>query len=203
MTVLPYGPRGWLVELAEDDVVGYARAVARAGHPDVVELVPAARTVLVRLGESSAPTQIGAWLATIEPDRVERTERVGQIDIAVTYDGADLQDVAAASGLDVAGVIERHTHARYDCAFCGFAPGFAYLRGLDPALHLPRRSTPRTRVPAGAVAIADAYAAVYPSASPGGWHLLGRTDVRLWDAEREPPALIIPGTTVRFVDAHR
>ncbi len=98
-------------------------------------------------------------------------------------------------------VVERHTAPTYRCAFCGFAPGFAYLTGLDPALHLPRRPTPRTRVPAGSVAIAAEYAAVYPSASPGGWHLIGHTDATMWDATRDEPALVRPGTLVRFVIA--
>jgi KipI family sensor histidine kinase inhibitor len=96
-------------------------------------------------------------------------------------------------------VIERHQAPTYACAFCGFAPGFAYLTGLDAALHLPRRPTPRTRVPAGSVAIAAEYSAVYPSVSPGGWHLIGRTDATLWDVERPLPAAIVPGTRVRFV----
>ena len=95
--------------------------------------------------------------------------------------------------------MSRHSDATYRAAFCGFAPGFAYLTGLDPALQLPRRATPRTRVPAGSVAIAAGYSAVYPTTSPGGWHLVGHTDAVLFDADRDPPALIAPGTTVHFV----
>lgn len=95
--------------------------------------------------------------------------------------------------------MERHAAGTYRAAFCGFAPGFAYLTGLDPSLHLPRRDTPRTRVPAGSIAIAAEYTAVYPSASPGGWHLIGRTDATLFDPQRQPPALIVPGTAVHFV----
>ena len=95
-------------------------------------------------------------------------------------------------------VVAAHAAATYTVAFCGFAPGFAYLTGLPAALRLPRRATPRPRVPAGSVAIAGELSAVYPTASPGGWHLLGRTDVALFDVDRDPPALLTPGTIVRF-----
>jgi len=198
MNVLPYGPRAWLVEVPDDRVAGYAGAVAR--HADVAEVVPAARTVLVRLRAGAATAEVGAWLANVEPDDVA-DRPAPAIDIVVTYDGVDLSDVAAACGLGIDEVVARHGAATYRCAFCGFAPGFAYLAGLDPALRLARRATPRTRVPAGSVAIADVYAAVYPSASPGGWHVIGRTDATMWDAERDPPALVVPGATVRFVAA--
>jgi len=103
----------------------------------------------------------------------------------------------------VAEVVDLHTSATYRCAFCGFAPGFGYLTGLDPSLHLARRATPRSRVPSGSVAIAAGYSAVYPTASPGGWHLLGRTHVELWRSDRDVPALITPGAFVRFVPARR
>ena len=95
--------------------------------------------------------------------------------------------------------MRRHSAATYTAAFCGFAPGFAYLVGGDPAVHLPRRADPRTRVPAGSLAIAGEYTAVYPSSSPGGWHLLGRALVDVWSIDRDPPTLIEPGVTVRFV----
>ena len=97
-------------------------------------------------------------------------------------------------------LIRRHASATYTVAFCGFSPGFAYLRGLDPALHLPRRPTPRTKVPAGSVAIAAGYSCVYPTSSPGGWHLLGRSDVRVFDVDRPEPALLRPGMTVSFTE---
>ncbi len=109
--------------------------------------------------------------------------------------------VAEATGLAVDEVIDRHVIGEYSVAFCGFSPGFAYMTGLDPVLHLDRRDTPRTRVPAGSVAIAADYTSVYPSPSPGGWHLLGRTDAALWDTERPEPALLAPGTTVRLPTA--
>jgi KipI family sensor histidine kinase inhibitor len=111
--------------------------------------------------------------------------------------------VADAGGFTVAEVVQRHQNGCYVAAFCGFAPGFAYLTGLDPALHLARRPSPRTRIPAGSVAIAGEYSAVYPTASPGGWHLLGRTTLDVWDVERARPNLLAPGTRVRFSGARR
>jgi KipI family sensor histidine kinase inhibitor len=119
--------------------------------------------------------------------------------LVIAADGPDLSSVAAAAGLSVAEVIALHGDATYVAAFTGFAPGFAYLTGLDPRLVLPRRSTPRPSVPAGSLAIADIYSAIYPRQSPGGWHLIGTTDPDLFDPTRDPPALISPGTRVKFV----
>ncbi len=118
--------------------------------------------------------------------------------VPVVYDGADLAEVAVLTGLPEAEVVERHAAATYTVAFVGFAPGFGYLTGLDPVLRVPRRDTPRERVPAGAVAIAGGYAAVYPQATPGGWRLLGCTDLVVFDPARTPPALLGPGDRVRF-----
>lgn len=199
--LLPYGPSGWLVELdAGADAAGFASVVRRAADPAVAEVVPAARTVLVELADSAASERVGEWLSGIDPAAglAGPVHDGDVVVIRVDYDGPDLTAVAAATGLDVAGVVARHAAPVYRCAFCGFAPGFAYLSGLDPVLQLPRRPTPRTRVPAGAVAIAAAYSAVYPSASPGGWHLLGSTGAQLWDTTRQDPALIRPGAAVRF-----
>lgn len=194
--VVPMGPLAWLVEPQGTAPADYAAAVRARGVPAVIDVVPAAATVLVTL---AAPDPAFAqWLTGLVAPVRERGED-GWVEVPVVYDGADLADVATATGLSMADVVRRHTAAVYTCAFCGFAPGFGYLEGLDPALHLPRRRTPRTSVPAGSVAIAAAYAAVYPSASPGGWHLLGRTDLALWRTDRQPPALVTPGTRVRFV----
>lgn len=199
--VLRYGPRAWLVE--HGDPAAVAEAVRTAGWSGVTDVVPGAATAVVRVDGPGDAAEIGARLADLvrriptDPDTAGDDAPV--IEVPVVYDGEDLAAVAAASGLTVAEVVERHQRATYRCAFCGFAPGFGYLAGLDPALHLPRRETPRPRIPAGAVAIASHYTAVYPSASPGGWHLIGRTDVPLWSADRDPPALITPGAQVRFV----
>ena len=121
------------------------------------------------------------------------------VELPVVYDGEDLPEVAARTGLDVAEVVARHTAPEYTVACLGFTAGFAYLEGLDPALHLPRRDSPRARVPAGAVAVAGDQAGVYPRPAPGGWHLLGRTAASVFDEAADPPALLAPGDRVRFV----
>ncbi|HVI26748.1 MAG TPA: 5-oxoprolinase subunit PxpB [Xanthomonadaceae bacterium] len=124
------------------------------------------------------------------------------VEIPVRYggeDGPDLEDVARHAGLAPEEVIARHAGGDYTVAMLGFAPGFPYLLGLDPALATPRRATPRTRVPAGSVAIGGAQAGLYPQDSPGGWQLIGRTDLVLFDALRDPPSLLAPGDRVRFV----
>jgi KipI family sensor histidine kinase inhibitor len=117
------------------------------------------------------------------------------------YDGIDLDDVAAATGISVEQVIETHSSVTYSAAFLGFTPGWAYLVGLPSQLHLPRRSTPRTAITAGSVAIANEFTGVYPTVSPGGWHLLGHTTEAMFDVDREKPALVMAGDRVRFVRA--
>lgn len=195
-TVLPYGRSALLVEV--DDVLGYQAALELARPAGVVEVVPAARTLLVRFDPALAgAAEVSRALRRVSTVDVQRPVP-GTVLVPVRYDGADLADVAEASGLSVHEVVNRHTSAEYEVAFCGFSPGFGYLTGLDPALHLPRRPTPRTRVPAGSVAIAGEYSAIYPRSSPGGWHLLGHTDVPVWDVARAEPSLLPPGTRVRF-----
>jgi KipI family sensor histidine kinase inhibitor len=122
------------------------------------------------------------------------------VEIPVTYDGEDLKDVAELTGLSIGEVIERHTASEFTVAFCGFAPGFGYLVGGDPTLQVPRRLSPRTRIPAGSVALAGAFSGVYPQASPGGWQIIGTTPLKMWDLTRDPPALFQPGYRVRFFD---
>ena len=194
--VLRYGASAALVETA--DVLGFQAALELSPPAGVVELVPAARTLLVRYDPSLTSWDV---LASFLGDVSSVDSSAGSfavVTLPVRYDGKDLDAVAAASSLTAAEVVRLHSSATYVAAFCGFAPGFAYLTGLDPALRLPRRSTPRTRVPDGALAIAGEYTAVYPHPSPGGWHLLGRTDARVWDLERARPNLLEPGTRVRF-----
>jgi KipI family sensor histidine kinase inhibitor len=168
--------------------------------------VPAYASVLVRFDPLlTPPDEAQAALAELADEVVVITPPVrpgNVIEIPVHYggqDGPDLADVASATGLTPAEVIRRHTATLYRAYFLGFAPGFAYLGSVPVELQLPRRATPRQRVPAGSVAIAGEQTAVYPQATAGGWHLLGRTDLVLWDVERDPPALIRPGATVRFV----
>ena len=198
MTVrlLPCGRSAVLVEL--DDVLGFQAALTRLSVDGVEELVPAARTLLVRFDPAVTDAdRLGAVLREVSPVD-SAVAASAEVVVPVVYDGEDLADVAAEAGLSVAELVSRHSAGSYVSAFCGFAPGFAYLSGLDPALHVSRRSTPRTRIPAGSVAIAGEYSAIYPSASPGGWRLLGRTEVPVWDVERDPPNLLPPGTRVRF-----
>lgn len=196
MNLLPYGPRAVLAEFDSlEEVMAAAAQWRHEAMPEVVELVPAARTVLVvhdgtlDTAKLTVPT-VGTVL-----------DEGPLVVVPVRYDGADLVEVAARTGRTVAEVVDLHSSAEYRTAFCGFMPGFAYLVGLPGELHLPRRATPRTRVPAGSVAIASEFSSVYPSASPGGWHLLGTTDLPMWDESRDPAATLPPGTRVRFVPA--
>lgn len=202
MRIRPYGDVGVLVELdGLDAVLALAAAVAANPPPGVVDVVPAARTVLVRLDPTR--TDVGAVtraLASVEPSPAQ-ARAAGLVEIPVHYDGADLDAVGSLTGLGADGVIAAHTASLWTVAFVGFAPGFGYCTGGDARLRVPRRDTPRTRVPAGSVGLAGEFTAAYPRASPGGWQLVGRTKVTLWDPNREPPALLQPGVQVRFTAA--
>jgi len=218
-SVEPFGDAAVLITIAEEASVETAaranalaqrlRAAARRAGRSWGAVVPGAASVLVHLGDvrladatrvlrllaDEAAGGGGAW-----PDDSPLVE------VPVRYggdDGPDLDWVAERAGLSSADVVELHAGIEFRALFVGFAPGFAYLGPLPAALVLARRSNPRVRVPAGSVAIAGPYSAVYPIESPGGWHLLGRTDLALWDARRDPPALIEPGMRVRFVPAER
>ena len=183
-----YGERAVLVE-HDQPLRLWAALRGRDGLEDVV---PAARSVLV-VGEHARDVVTEVLSHALPP----YSSPDSAVEIPVSYDGVDLDDI---NGLDRADVIALHTAATYTVAFLGFAPGFGYCTGLDPRLHTPRLATPRTTVPAGSVAIAGPWCAVYPTASPGGWRLLGHTDVRLFDAALDPPAALAPGAVVRFVD---
>ncbi|MFI9239878.1 5-oxoprolinase subunit PxpB [Streptomyces sp. NPDC053079] len=163
--------------------------------PTVGEIVPAARTVL--LDGLADPRALAAELVhwTVPPLPAAEAEPVV---LPVRYDGADLAEVAALWGVAEGEVARIHSGIEFRVAFCGFAPGFGYLTGLPERLHVPRRATPRTSVPAGSVGLAGPYTGVYPRSSPGGWQLIGRTEAVLWDVERDPAALLAPGTRVRF-----
>lgn len=211
MKVRRCGESALLIET--DEVLGWYTALTDRQLPGVVDLVPAAGTLLVRYEPTMDFAALVARLSDVTP--AETAAVTGDpVTIPVRYDGADLAEVARTTGLSADEVVSVHTGPEYTVAFTGFAPGFGYLTGLDPRLRLPRRDSPRTRVPAGAVAVAGEYTGVYPRPSPGGWHLLGSTTAPLWDPRRETPALLRPGTTVRFeavsslpslpsADAHR
>jgi KipI family sensor histidine kinase inhibitor len=165
---------------------------------DVEEIVPGARTVLLKF-RRGATIQEALQAIHARPLRSLRESTGKLVDIPVVYDGDDLAEVAEMTGLEPAEVVRRHAAGTYTVAFTGFAPGFAYLTGGDPLLHVPRRATPRTRIPAGAVGLAGPFSGVYPQDTPGGWQIIGRTPVAMWDISRERPALLQPGDTVRFV----
>lgn len=197
MRLLPYGAAALLVE-PDDPALVLPLAEAARREPGVEEVVPAARTLLVRTTPARIETLRGR-LPVLADDAAARPQPAGRrVVLDVRYDGADLDATAAELGLSADELVRRHAAGEYIVAFCGFAPGFAYLRGLDPALHVPRLRDPRTRVPAGSVGIAGEFTGVYPRESPGGWRLLGRTDAPLWDLRRTPPALLVPGTRVTF-----
>lgn len=216
--VLPVGAEGLLLEVADLDAVLALEGALRtaiagdeAAWRDVTDVVPAARTVLLLTSDGADLAALtSAVLRVADSVRRERGSRSGpgdttapkshEVEIAVRYDGPDVADVARHTGLTPAEVIAAHTGTPWRVAFGGFAPGFAYLVGGDPRLRVPRRHVPRTSVPAGAVGLAGEFSGVYPRASPGGWQLLGTTDAVLWDVGRDPPALLAPGRTVRFVD---
>ena len=196
MRILPCGHSALLVELADLAEVMAALPVVAALY-GVVEAVPAARTILVRVLPGHLDP-VRERLGQVGVEGGAAAAPSGEVEVPVTYDGADLKEVARLTGLGVDEVVAAHTGTPWRVAFGGFAPGFAYLVGGDPRLVVPRRATPRTRVPAGSVALAGEFSGVYPTASPGGWRLIGRTDVALFDPAADPPALLTPGTLVRF-----
>lgn len=162
----------------------------------VEELVPAARTVLVK----GALSRVREVLATVDLTHAPEV-RSAEVTVPVVYDGPDLELVAETAHITPDEVVRLHTGATYEVAFCGFAPGFAYLTGLPEILQQPRLDSPRTKVPAGSVGIAGEFTAAYPRATPGGWRLIGRTEITLFDPKAETPALLQPGDSVRFVVA--
>lgn len=170
-----------------------------AGELDAVEIVPAATTVL--LDGVPDPTATAARIAGWTPRPATTGRPARTVAVPVTYDGEDLPAVAGHWGVAVPEVVRRLTGTPFRVAFCGFAPGFGYLTGLPERWSVPRLATPRPRVPAGSVALAGPYAGIYPTASPGGWLLVGRTDLSLFDVHADPPATLTPGTRVRLVAA--
>lgn len=221
LRLLPMGEAAVLAEVGTIEQVlalhDRVREALTGDDPELAgvdDLVPAARTLLVRgagLDLAAVRRRLTALAAGLpgddnadDADDAERpatsTTRPDRepVVVEVRYDGADLAEVAALTGLSEQQVVAAHTGTPWRVGFFGFAPGFAYLVGGDPRLRVPRRQEPRTRVPAGAVALAGEFSAVYPRSSPGGWQLIGTTDAVLWRLDREPPALLTPGDTVRF-----
>lgn len=209
--MLPCGERAVLVEVADLDAVlalqaavtaQIEKAPAQSAWAGVLDVVPAVRTLLLTV--DSAPVlsvlrrEVEVLAGQVDVSADARADEGHVVTIPVRYDGPDLDEVATLTGLAAEEVIAAHTGTTWRVAFGGFAPGFAYLSSGDARLEVPRRSEPRTRVPAGAVGLAGTFSGIYPRSSPGGWQLIGRTDEVLWDERRDPPALLRPGWSVRF-----
>lgn len=203
-----YGDSALLLEFTNtDEVLAWSSAIQDAELPGVLDIVPASRTVLIKLagGQYQAPTRQRLGKLPVAPD-ADPTSGSGQkiaidVHIDVVYDGPDLDEVARLTGLTAQQVVAAHTETPWRVGFGGFAPGFAYLVGGDGRLEVPRRAEPRTKVPVGAVGLAGEFSGVYPRESPGGWQLIGRTaegQAALWDVDRDPPALLMPGMWVQF-----
>ena len=210
-TVHDYGDQALLLEFdSTAEVLAWADALREAELLGVLDIVPASRTVLIKLAgpRYQAPTRqrLRTLRITAEALSEAATPHDGRADIEidVVYDGADLDEVARLTGMTPDQVVAAHTGTLWQVGFGGFAPGFAYLVGGDERLNVPRQSEPRTRVPAGSVALVGEFSGIYPRESPGGWQLIGRVsdnsaDNRpLWDVDRDPPALLTPGMWVQF-----
>jgi len=216
--VEPFGDEAILVTLGAQVDPAVARRVrtmaaalveARGGGLPIGAPVPAFASLLVpfdigRLGAADARAAVARIVDDADrgPGEAGDEERGPVIDVPTRYggaDGEDLESVAEQSGLSPAAVVDLHASTEYEVFMLGFAPGFAYLGIVPEEIAVPRRPTPRSRVPAGSVALAERQTAVYPSETPGGWNLIGRTELVLWDATRDAPALLAPGDRVRFV----
>ncbi len=198
---LPVGSDSFMVELADLETTLTLLDRLLAAPPEgVIEMIPAARTVMIRFDPLTTDrARLSAFVTRLDLSR--RSARQGELfDIPVSYDGEDLADVAEILGWTVDEVIRRHTEATYTVAFTGFAPGFAYMTADDPGFDVPRRKSPRVRIPAGSVALGGKFGGIYPSDSPGGWQLLGRTPLAMWDTGRARAALLAPGDRVHFRD---
>ena len=202
MRFLPCGESGLLVEVEDlDEVLALYAELVEEPPAGVVDLVPAARTLMLRIDPTrNDPAGVARAVRAVRPQSTHRPDS-GLVEVPVTYDGEDLAEVGRLTGLGERGVVEAHTAQEWTVAFCGFAPGFGYMVGADERLTVPRRDVPRTRVPARSVALAGEFTGVYPRESPGGWQLIGRTSLEPWDLQRDPPALLVPGSRVRFVEA--
>jgi KipI family sensor histidine kinase inhibitor len=207
MTIVPLGDAALLVRLGatiDREVAARVRRLAtrirRAGFAGVRDVTPAYASFAVYFDpRETTHDAIARAIASVPDTDADEALPSRHHDVPVRYDGIDLTDVAERTGMSEREVIERHTATTYTVYCLGFVPGFGYLGDLDPRLALPRRREPRPRVPAGSVAIAETQTAVYPLDTPGGWHLIGRTTMTMFDSRTDPPARLAAGDTVRFV----
>ena len=197
MHIRRFGRDHLLVELDDTRLALALYAEARRRGVEASDIVAAARTVLFEsvADVTSLEASVAGW--DLRPSATSGD----LVEVPTTYDGDDLDDVAQLWEMTHDEVVATHTGTELVVAFCGFAPGFPYCTGLPAHLSVPRLDSPRARVPAGSVGLAGPFTGVYPSASPGGWRLIGRTDLSLWEPDRDPPAALVPGTRVRFVVA--
>lgn len=209
MRLLPVGRDAVLVEVDSTPEATALYVAAFEAGVEAREIVPAARTVLF----DGVGAETRKWLRSLEeasrnhaqqPFLADAAGSAPQphrtVSIPTSYDGPDLAETASLLGMSTGSLVELHTSTTFTVAFCGFAPGFAYCTGPADAwgLDVPRLASPRPRVEPGSVGLAGEFTGVYPHASPGGWRIIGTTAVRLWDSLAQPPALLTPGTTVRF-----
>lgn len=198
VSIRPVGDDALLVELPDTAAVIALAAALQDPPAGVGECVPAARTVLITFDPGAVSRRtVEAWIRAARP-RTSSDAVAAEVTVHVRYDGGDLAAAAALAQRTPEAFIAEHQAASWTVAFTGFAPGFGYLTSADWPHRLPRHARPRTRVPAGSVALADDFCGVYPQATPGGWQLIGTTDAVLFDLGRQNPALLAPGTRVRF-----
>ncbi len=201
MVVRRVGPSALLIECHDGAQAEACRAELfrrrEIGDLTAVDIVAGARTVLLDGVEPGVEALLADWL----PVPAGAAAEGPLVQIRATFDGEDLAEVAEHWQVPIADAVNRLLETPLHVAFCGFAPGFAYLRGLPPEWAVPRRPVPRPRVPAGAIGLAGSYAGIYPTASPGGWRLVGHTTQKLFEVRRKPPALLTPGDRVRLVRA--
>jgi KipI family sensor histidine kinase inhibitor len=201
VNVFPYGSESVLVEVDSlDDVLGLTADLEMAPPFGVIDVVPAARSVMIWFDGASTDFE-SVRRDLLDRDIVGRSLPPGkEIEVPVVYDGEDLAHVAEKTGLKRSEVVRRHMRPTYVVAFIGMAPGFYFLAGGDPSLRVPRRQSPRSSVPLGSVGLAGEFTGIYPKWGPGGWQLIGTTPAELWDSDHYPAALLAPGTRVRFVE---
>jgi KipI family sensor histidine kinase inhibitor len=202
MRLLPSGSTALLVELdGLDEVLALYAALADDPPDGVVDIVPAARTLLLMTDPARTGLSAVAEAVRRTTPRPDARAAGDVVELPVHYDGADLAEAADLLSLSPEELVRRHSGSEWTVAFCGFSPGFGYLTQPGAQWDVPRRATPRTKVPPGSVALAGEFSGVYPRESPGGWQLIGRTEVAVFDLSRDPAALLRPGTRVRFVEA--